>query len=141
MQQYSLEVTHNIPDDAVKTLGQGLDAYGEEQCGVSDRQPLAVLVRDPLSGKVVGGMTGRTSLGLMFIDLFYLPAELRGAGLGSAILQQFEQEGRQRGCSSGVLYTISFQAPAFYERHGWSRFGEIPCSPEGTSRIFMTKKL
>jgi hypothetical protein len=36
---------------------------------------------------------------------------------------------------------ISFQAPGFYERHGWKRFGEIPCHPPGTSRIFMTKAL
>jgi hypothetical protein len=56
-------------------------------------------------------------------------------------LAAFEAEGKRRGCRAGVLYTISFQAPAFYEKHGWSRFGEIPCEPEGTSRIFMTKQL
>jgi hypothetical protein len=29
----------------------------------------------------------------------------------------------------------------FYERNGWRRFGEIPCDPPGTSRIFMTNEL
>jgi hypothetical protein len=40
-----------------------------------------------------------------------------------------------------VLYTISFQAPRFYERLGWRIFGEVPCDPPGTSRVFMTKQL
>jgi mRNA-degrading endonuclease RelE of RelBE toxin-antitoxin system len=36
---------------------------------------------------------------------------------------------------------ISFQAPEFYERHGYRVFGTIDCAPSGTSRIFMTKVL
>ncbi|MFG2225242.1 GNAT family N-acetyltransferase [Streptomyces sp. NPDC048644] len=56
-------------------------------------------------------MTGRTSLGLLFVDLFHLPPALRGAGVGREILRQAEEEGRRRGCRAGVLYAISFQAP------------------------------
>jgi hypothetical protein len=59
----------------------------------------------------------------------------------SANLRQAEDEGRRRGCRAGVLHTISFQAPGFYARHGWRMFGEIPCDPPGTSRVFMTKDL
>ena len=33
-----------------------------------------------------------------------------------------------------VLYTISFQAPGFYEKLGYRRFGTIDCDPPGTSR-------
>jgi hypothetical protein len=40
-----------------------------------------------------------------------------------------------------VLLTISFQAPEFYRRNGWRVFGEIPCNPPGTSRIYLTKDL
>ena len=40
-----------------------------------------------------------------------------------------------------MLYTISFQAPTFYERHGWREFGRVPCDPPGTSRVFMTKAM
>lgn len=90
---------------------------------------------------MLGGLTGRTSLGLLFVDLFHLPTELRGQGLGSEVLRLAEEEGRRRGCRSAVLYTISFQAPEFYQRHGWEVFGEIPCDPPGTSRIFLRKEL
>jgi len=47
-----------------------------------------------------------------------------------------EEEARRRGCRAGVLYTISFQAPGFYQRLGRHVFGEIPCDPPGTSRFF-----
>ncbi|WP_373299984.1 GNAT family N-acetyltransferase [Streptomyces albospinus] len=73
------------------------------------------------------------------MDLFYLPPELRGTGLGNQILRRAEDEGRARACKAAVLYTISFQAPGFYQRHGWRRLGEVPCIPAGTSRIFMSK--
>ncbi len=52
-----------------------------------------------------------------------------------------EEEGRRRDCVAGVLYTISFQVPAFYEGHGWRRFGEVACLPTGTSRTFLSKQL
>lgn len=78
---------------------------------------------------------------MLFLDLFHLPEALRGGGLGSRILRLAEEEARRRGCVAGVLMTISFQAPGFYERHGWQRFGEVPCLPPGTSRVFLSKKL
>ncbi|MFG2624259.1 GNAT family N-acetyltransferase [Streptomyces sp. NPDC048473] len=132
----------DAPDAAdVALVSDALDAFNVQETSTDDRRPLAVLVRDPLTQRVVGGLTGRTSLGMLFVDLFHLPSELRGTGIGSEILRLAETEGRSRGCRSAVLYTISFQAPGFYKKHGWEVFGEIPCDPPGTSRVFMTKDL
>ena len=131
----------DAPDDAARNaIGNGLADYNAEQVGYRDSQPLAVLVRDA-GGKTLGGILGRTSLGLLFLDLVFLPKGLRGHDLGSRMLRLAEDEGARRGCRSATLYTISFQAPGFYERHGWREFGRIPCDPPGTSRIFMTKML
>lgn len=122
-------------------IAQGLDEFNEKVAGMGDRRALNVIVRDPASDEVLGGAVGRTSLGLAFLDLFHLPDSLRGFGLGTQILEAFEEEARQRGCGSAVLYTISFQAPGFYEKNGWTRFGEISSKRQGISRVFMTKKL
>ena len=127
--------------DDVAVVSDSLDEFNVRRTGTNDKQRLAVLVRDPQTLRVVGGLVGRTSLGMLFVDLFYLPPELRGSGLGGEILQRAEAEGRRRGCRSAVLYTISFQAPGFYEKHGWHTFGEVPCDRPSTSRIFMTKQL
>ena len=105
-----------------------------------DARPLAVLVSDPDSKAVVGGLLGRTSLGLLFIDLFFLPASFRKHGLGSRIMQEAEDEARRRGCCKAVVTTINFQAPEFHKRHGYRVFGQIDCHP-GVARIFLSKEL
>src|SRR5437879_8611800 len=122
-------------------IGEGRRRFNARQSGIDDSRPRAVVVSAPATNGVLGGITGRTSLGLLFIDLVFLPDNLRGDGLGSRILKLAEDEGRRRGCRAAMLYTISFQAPGFYARHGWRVFGEIACDPPGTSRIFMTKSL
>jgi GNAT superfamily N-acetyltransferase len=137
----ALIVTDAPEREALDVIANGLRDFNEEVSGISDHRPLAVIVRDPSTGKSLGGVAGRSYLGMLFLDVFYLPRQLRGSGVGSRILAMAEEEGRKRGCRAAVLYTISFQAPGFYERHGWRTFGEIPCDPPGTSRIFMTKEL
>lgn len=141
MQAPEIIVTDAADEESIQIIGSGLNHFNDQHVGYGDRQPLAVLVRDPQSGEVVGGASGRTSLGMLFLDLFHLPETLRGIGIGTEVLRRFEEEGRRRGCRSAVLYTISFQAPEFYERNGWVRFGEVPCDPPGTSRIFLSKML
>jgi GNAT superfamily N-acetyltransferase len=141
MGQPEIFVTDAIDPAIEEAVSDGLDRFNEEATGIADRRPLAVVVRDSETGETLGGALGRSSLGLLFLDLFHLPKPLRGTGLGTEVLRQFEAEGRRRGCRAAVLYTISFQAPGFYERNGWRRFGEIPCDPPGTSRVFMTKDL
>lgn len=138
---FSVIVTDAPDAESVALISDGLDRFNADTTGVADRTPLAVLVVDAESNAVLGGLTGRTSLGMLFIDVFYLPESLRGHGLGRKLLAAAEDEGRRRGCKSAVLYTISFQAPDFYVKHGWTIFGEVPCDPPGTRRVFLSKDL
>jgi hypothetical protein len=39
------------------------------------------------------------------------------------------------------LNTFSFQAPGFYQKHGYRRFGRLSGSPEGASRHYYVKRL
>ncbi len=122
-------------------IDEGLSEYNREQAGYADARPLAVLMRDPDSGEVLGGLLGRTTLGLFFIDLIHLPAAARGHGLGGQVLAMAEQEAIRRGCTAATLFTIHFQAPGFYARHGWREVGRIECDPPGHTRICMSKRL
>ena len=80
----SVFVTDQPEAEDVALISDALDGFNVEETGIDDRRQLAVLVRDPESRRVVGGLTGRTSLGLLFVDLFYLPPALRGSGVLSA---------------------------------------------------------
>jgi hypothetical protein len=44
------------------------------------------VVRDPETGAVVGGLIGKTSFKLFFLDLLALPDSVRSKGLGSKLL-------------------------------------------------------
>jgi GNAT superfamily N-acetyltransferase len=137
----SIFLTDRPDAEHVALLLDGLLEYNVLETGIDDRRPLSILVKDPEMDRVVGGLTGYTSFGLWFVDVFYLPPALRGSGMGSEILRQAEQEARRRGCRAGWLYTIRFQAPDFYLKHGWRVFGEVSSGPPETSRVFMTKGL
>ncbi|MCX4165031.1 MULTISPECIES: N-acetyltransferase [Paraburkholderia] len=122
-------------------ISRKLDEYNDSITNQADNRVLDVLITDPVTKEVVGGLVGRTSLGLFFINLVYVPENLRKGGIGTAMLKEAEAEAKRRGCSRAVLFTITFQAPEFYLKHGYRIFGEIPCEPEGTARIYMVKVL
>jgi GNAT superfamily N-acetyltransferase len=126
---------------AEEVIRHGLATYNTTRFRPSDNTTLDVLVRTDNSGEVLGGLLGHTSYRLFFLDVFYLPEELRGAGLGSRIIALAEDEARRRGCTAAFVYTVTFQAPEFYERHGYRRFGEVVCPPDGATRIFLSKTL
>ena len=132
----------DAPDDEERAvITDGLRAYNETQAGSWDGRPLAILARDPATNTVVGGLVGRTSLGLLNVERFFLPEDLRRGRLGSRILAMAEEEGRRRGCTRAVLSTLHFQAPGFYLKQGWEVASRIECEPPGHTRFYMTKKL
>jgi hypothetical protein len=64
-------------------ITDGLRGYNEAQAGCADFRPLTILARDHETKKVVGGLLGRTSLGLLRVDTFFLPENLRRGPLHS----------------------------------------------------------
>jgi GNAT superfamily N-acetyltransferase len=129
------------PDPAAKAAaGKSLYAFNVAQTGVDDRQPIDCVAIDPATGEVVGGLWGRTEMGLLFLDMFFLPEHLRGSGLGSRLLEGVETEARRRGCRRAVVETSSFQAPGFYLGHGYREFGRVPFAVADHARIFLEKE-
>ncbi|MES0204729.1 MULTISPECIES: GNAT family N-acetyltransferase [unclassified Mesorhizobium] len=126
--------------DAKAEAGAALYRYNVAKSGVADRMPIGAIVRDA-SGKVVGGLWGRTELGLLFLDMFFLTEDVRGKSYGSRLLSAVETEARKRGCARAVVETSSFQAPGFYVRHGYEEFGRVEFGIPGTARIFLRKEL
>ena len=139
--EITITLTDAPHEDERAVIADELRAYNEAQAGYSDSRALTVLVSDPETKKVVGGLFGRTSLGLLRVELFFLAEDLRRGRLGSRILAMAEEEGRRRGCTRAVLSTVHFQAPGFYLKQGWEVAARIECEPPGHTRFHMTKKL
>ena len=126
-------------DRAVIT--DGLRAYNDARAGASDARQLIVLVHDPETGKPVGGLFGRSYLGLLTIERFHLPEAMRRHRIGSRVLAMAEEEGRRRGCTRVSLNTLEIQARGFYEKQGYEAAATLDCAPPGVTRFLMTKKL
>ena len=135
----SLEVSDTVREDEVAVLQQGLVAYNQPFLGELDHRRLGLMLR--VEGRIVGGLVADTARGLLAIDMLWLAPGYRGRGLGSRLLQAAEREARARGCLVAWLDTFDFQARPFYERHGYTVFGELDGLPNGHRRWFMRKRL
>ncbi|HWL81999.1 MAG TPA: GNAT family N-acetyltransferase [Roseomonas sp.] len=127
------------PEDRAAIIA-ALTRFNESQVGPSNMRPLALLLRDP-RGATLGGLWGRTGYDWMFIELLAVPESLRGRGLGAELMRRAETVAVERGCAGIWLDTFSFQARPFYEKLGYTLFGEIAGYPRGGARYFLHKRL
>ena len=136
-----ITVTDELDPIDAAVINDGLRAHNISEAGYLDFRPLAVFVRDRQTGKVVGGLHGRSEYGLVYVAWFFLPEDLRGARIGSRVLAIAEEEGRRRGCTRIALTTLSIEAPGFYLKQGYEVAATIDCDPPGLTRYYMMKKL
>ncbi|RUU21989.1 N-acetyltransferase [Mesorhizobium sp. M7A.T.Ca.TU.009.01.3.2] len=133
-------ITLTYSDDERAQAAAALYQYNIAQTGIDDRADIGAELRDQ-SGKTWGGLWGRTELGLLFLDMFFLPEQLRGQSFGSQLLTTIEEEAIRRGCKKAVVETSSFQAPLFYMQHGFEEFGKVEFGIPGHARVFLRKDL
>jgi ribosomal protein S18 acetylase RimI-like enzyme len=134
-------VTDDPPPKAFEMLWMALVRFNEERAGDSRSDILSVLLSDPATGNVVGGLWGRCLWGSMYVDVIFVPKQLRRSGIGSEVMQRAEAEAIRRGCHSIWLDTYNFQALSFYERLGFTVFGVIEGPPPMFPHLFLKKVL
>jgi GNAT superfamily N-acetyltransferase len=129
-----------VDDESVgRLLHDRIDRHNLEATGIREWHSITFIVgavNDPDAG-VNGWEWG----GTCFVETLWVRDERRGSGLGTALMNAMEAEARRLGCTQMVLETHSFQAPAFYERRGFVRVGEVDGYPRGGAFILMTKAL
>ncbi len=121
-------------------IGKGLREFNLQQAGDDKYQNLCFVLR-AADQEIVGGVIGSTYWEWFHLDLLWVREDLRGRGFGRRLLTMAEDEARRRGAKNVYLDTFTFQAPAFYTRRGYRRFGELPDFPPGHQRYFLAKEL
>ncbi|WP_017957109.1 GNAT family N-acetyltransferase [Rhizobium leguminosarum] len=130
----NLKINLSHSQEAKARAAVALYRYNTKATGIDDRAPIGAELYDP-AGKVLGGLWGRTELGLLFLDMFFLPHRLRGSGYGARLLAVVEEDHR------AFVETSSFQAPGFYVHRGYQEFGRIEFGVAAHARIFLSKHL
>jgi GNAT superfamily N-acetyltransferase len=123
-----------------QTLQDAIDSFNVKATGRGGEPFVSLFVRDE-RGKLLGGLTGEIWADWLHVRVLWLDEPLRRRGLGSRLLAQAEREARARGCKGVFLETFTFQAPAFYARHGYEVFGRIDEYPGEHAQLFLRKRL
>lgn len=123
-------------------LSDELDAFNRNATpGVAPSRALTVQVLDD-AGELLAGLSGWTWGVAAGIALTWVREGARGAGLGSRLLRGFEDEALARGCTHVFVTSFTFQAPGFYERHGYReifRWDGLPTP--GAADVHLRKEL
>jgi GNAT superfamily N-acetyltransferase len=133
-------VERSNPGAVSRELWKGLVKFNRGQAGPLNYTRTVLSVRDD-KARVLGGLILQSYWRESYIELLWLSARARGTGFGSRLIKEAERRARRRGSRLIHVNTYSFQAPGFYKKQGYRRFGAISGSPPGESRYFYVKRL
>lgn len=140
-----------VPDHRLSTgeadpaLQARLDAeltrFNEATSGVAGQREFTVRVED-VAGDLRAGLTGWSWGPVAGISMVWVAEQERGSGWGARLLDAAEAVARERGCTRIFVSSFTFQAPAFYARHGYVEVARIPDYPlDGTADVYLVKAL
>jgi GNAT superfamily N-acetyltransferase len=123
------------PDEAtVKAIAAGLDDHNALFALAADWRPRWIVGRDA-AGTVQAGTQYVVAFEWLFVRRLCVVEPYRKRGVGSRLLMGTAADARENHCLGAYLDTFTFQAPKFYERHGYREFGrldEFPPPPGAT---------
>ncbi|HTL53592.1 MAG TPA: GNAT family N-acetyltransferase [Planctomycetota bacterium] len=134
-----LKFNHNPSTAQMQQLHQNLQAYNR-QFLPDDRQTFAITATTA-ERTLVGAAEGVSYWGRLYLDLLWVATEQRGLGVGRQLIAQVEAVARERGNRGVDLWTMTFQAPGFYEKLGYRQVGEIKGYDGGHAKRFYSKEL
>jgi GNAT superfamily N-acetyltransferase len=138
MSSIAIEISENPTAEERDLIFQHLVDFNESKAGPAEGRELAIFARR--NGEIVGAAMGATHFRWLFVRFLWVAETERGSRLGSRLLNAAEQEARARRCEHAHLDTFSFQALPFYQKHGYTIFGQLEDYPVGHTRYFLQKR-
>lgn len=89
--------------------------------------------------KLIGGAIGFVEFNWYFLDLLYIDEEYRNRNIGTNLIKEIEKFALEEHLTGVRMETWNFQAKGFYEKNGYSVFGEIKDCPPGTIDYHLKK--
>ena len=121
-------------------IGELVRSYNRSKREAAESEPLNLYVEDD-SGELLAGLVAETFGNWLEIEYLFVKEDLRGQGIGSQLLQQAESEAKKRNCRFAFVNTYQFQAPAFYQKHGYQEVFTLKNYPCTGQRHYYQKDL
>lgn len=133
--EYRVRPAGESEDEVIHT---GLRAYN--RTFMPDTGDLSLVAVDE-TGQIIGGCDAFRMGTLAMLDVLWVDEKYRGVGLGRSILEKLEEGAVRQGARKLELNTFGFQAPGFYEKLGYRRFGAIEQAVGTYGHYFYVKEL
>ena len=120
----------NTESQKPQEIGNLIRSYNRSKREKAESEPLNLYVEDD-KGELMAGLVAETFGNWLEIEYLFVKEDLRGQGIGSQLLQQAESEAKKRNCRFAFVNTYQFQAPAFYQKHGYQEvftLKDYPCT-------------
>ena len=126
------------PEQELDAVHEGLTAYNRKF--FKETGDLSCCIEDEQGRCIAGALVWRAD-DLVMVDLLWVDEAHRGQGLGARLLNAVEAEGARVGAKRIELNTFGFQAPGFYEKLGYRRFGAVEPAVGDYGHYFYLKEL
>ena len=130
----------NTESQKAQKIGELIRSYNRSKREAAECEPLNLYVEDE-HGQLLAGLVAETFGNWLEIEYLFVKEELRGQGIGSQLLQQAESEAKKRNCRFAFVNTYQFQAPAFYQKHGYQEVFTMKDYPYTGQRHYYQKEL
>ena len=130
----------NTESRKAQEIGGLIRSYNRSKREVAESEPLNIYVEDDC-GELMAGLVAETFGNWLEIEYLFVKEDLRGQGIGSQLLQRAESEAKKRNCRFAFVNTYQFQAPAFYQRHGYKEVFSLKDYPYTGKRHYYQKDL
>ena len=130
----------NKASQKAQEIGNLIRAYNRSKREESESEPLNLYVEDE-KGNLLAGLVAETFGNWLEIEYLFVKEELRGQGIGSKLLEQAENEAKNRNCQFAFVNTYQFQALDSYLSHGYKEVFTLQNYPYTGQRFYYQKDL
>lgn len=135
---YHIELDNAIPQGSETILFNGINEESFQKKGLNPIRSFSLFIKDN-DQNILGGATGVTYYGCLYIDMLWIDLKLRHQGYGTKLMHAAESIGKERSCSFATVNTMDFEGLPFYKKLGYS-IEFIRDGYEKSSKMFLLRK-
>lgn len=114
-------------DEEVRSgyVGRQLREFNYRHVGeYPEVQAIRLNARNP-NGDIVGGLRAVVAMHWLRLEVLWVQEVSRGTRVGSRLLLEAERLARKMGAVNAAVETFQWQAPRFYEKHGYQEAARL----------------
>lgn len=118
MNPYYLDYQENSSPQDINILFHNINEETAKKKGYKKIRPFSLFIRNK-QGEVLGGATGISYYGCLYVDMLWVHEQLRHQGWGTQLMHHAESIGKERDCTFATVNTMDWEALPFYQKLGY----------------------